>query len=189
MSGAWGLGPRRGRGRAMASIEGPTARRESRTARRLDTSRMFQQALQVNPPPPAGPARLTEPLVWHDQLPNELMPLVDQSLVTESFECWLGWWYWHLDYYSEAGCKIRYVADIQYCWNPGGMVPTMPWLHEETTIKVKAARNRGACRSVLMLVENGNPRQNWAENVLWRLEIVGCYLLGHVQDPADEPCG
>jgi hypothetical protein len=86
VSGAWGLGRGRGRGRAMASIEGPTARRESRTARRLDTSRMFQQALQVNPPPPAGPARLTEPLVWHDQLPNELMPLVDQSLVTESFE-------------------------------------------------------------------------------------------------------
>ena len=160
----------------MASIEGPTVRRESRTARRLDTSRMFQQALQVNPPPPAGPTRLTESPVWRDQIPIALMPFADQPLVTESFELWQGLWYWHLDYYFETDFKIRYVADIQYCWNPGGMVPTMPWLHQETTIKVKEARYRGPFRSVLMVVENGNTRHNWADNILWRLEIVGCYL-------------
>ena len=160
----------------MAILEGPNARRKSRTERRLATTRGFQQALQINPPPAPRATRLTEPLVWHDEIPNELMPFADQSLVTESCECWLGWWYWHLDYYFETDFKIRYVADIQYCWNPGGMVPIMPWLHQETTIKVKEARHRGPFRSVLMVVENGNTRHNWADNILWRLEIVGCYL-------------
>ena len=174
MSGAWGLGRGRGRGRAMASIERPE--RQSRSARRLAIRMGFQNALQVNPPPPVGVTRLAEPLVWHDQIPDDLMPFEGQSLVTESFEVWLGWWYWHLDYYSENRFKIRYVGDIQYCRNPGGRVATMPWLHQETTIKVKSAKNRGRWRSALMLVENGDDNHNWATNVFWRLDIMGCYL-------------
>jgi hypothetical protein len=136
----------------------------------------LQEALQLNPPPPAVSTRLTEPLVWHDRIPHELQPFADQSLVTESLECWEGWWYWHLDYYTETGLNVRYVADIQYCWNPGGGIPSPPWLHFQASVKVKAVKNRGGWRSTLMLVENA--RQNWIGNVLWRLEIIGCYLTG-----------
>ena len=163
----------------MASTEGQIVRDERRRARqeRRSDSTAFQNALKVNPPPPAGGTRLTESLVWRDHIPTHMMPFPDQALVTESFERWMGWWYWHLDYYDETGCfKIRYVADIQYIWNPGCVVLTMPWLHRETTIKVKRVKNRSGWRSALMMVENGDERQDWARNVLWRLEIIGCYM-------------
>ena len=165
----------------MASIEGgpelpPTAMRQSRSARREASRMMFQEAMHVTPPPPVGATRLSEPLVWHDQIPNELMPFADQSLETESFEVWMGWFYWHLDYYIENQFKVRYVADIQHCWNPGGMVATMPWLHLQTTVKVIAAKNRGPWRSGVMMVENGDDNLDWRTNVFWRLHIIGCYL-------------
>ena len=129
---------------------------------------------QLNPPPPADEFRLTEPLVWHDLIPQDLQPRVGQPLVAESAEFWQGWWYWHLDYYTETGFKVRYVADIDFCWNPGWGEPTPPWLHLQGRVNVKQVKSRGGWRSTLMIVEN--ERQNLLETVLWKLKIYGCYL-------------
>jgi hypothetical protein len=139
-------------------------------------SSTLQQTMQLNPPSPAAATRLTDPVVWHHLIPDELQPFEDQRLVAERLECWEGWWYWHLDYYTETGFKIRYVADIQYCWNPGARLPTPPWLHFQNTVRVMAAKNRGGCRGTLIQVENSDSGHNGADNVIWRLVIVSCYL-------------